>query len=395
MRASGRSGAGRSGAGRSTAGKAIAVAAILAGMAVPQGTWAGSQTAEPATPGWLGQLIPGLSSEEAATRASAPPALSALVQSLGQRFNGRVGISITSVEDGWTVAYNGDQLMPQQSVSKLWVTMAMLDAVDRGKLDLSRQVTIRPEDLTLFHQPIAAMVKGAGYTTTLSDLMHRAMTQSDNTANDSILRTIGGPEAVRSYLARRFVDQVRFGPGERLLQAGTAGLTWSQDMAQGRRFYAARAALPLSARQKALDAYVANPVDGASASGISQALAKLKRGEMLSAASTQLLLSTMESAKTGPQRVKGGVPAGWRYGHKTGTGQELGSRQAGYNDVGIMTAPDGSSYAVAVLIGSTSVPIPERWALMQSVSRTVAAMHISHVANQRYAARGIGATVAN
>lgn len=372
----------------------IAAAAILLGMTVPQGTWAGSQGTESRTPDWMGQIIPGLSGQDTVAQHPVPPALDALVKSIGQRFNGQVGIAITSVEDGWTVAYNGDRLMPQQSVSKLWVTMAMLDAVDRGKLNLSLPVTIRPEDLTLFHQPIAAMVKGSGYTTTLGDLMHRAMTQSDNTANDTILRTIGGPEAVRSYLARRFVDQVRFGPGERLLQAGTAGLTWSQDMAQGRRFYAARAALPLSARQRALDAYVANPPDGASANGISKALAKLKRGEMLSAGSTQLLLSTMESAKTGPQRVKGGVPAGWRYGHKTGTGQELGSRQAGYNDVGIMTAPDGSSYAVAVLIGSTSVPIPERWALMQSVSRTVAAMHISHVANQRYAAQGVrvGAT---
>ncbi len=373
----------------------IAAGAILLGVSVPKGTWAGSQGAEPATPNWLGQIIPGLSGQESAAQPSAPPALNALVQSIGQRFNGQVGIAITSVEDGWTVAYNGDRLMPQQSVSKLWVTMALLDAVDRGKLNLSAPVTIRPEDLTLFHQPIAAMVKGTGYTTTLGDLMHRAMTQSDNTANDAILRAVGGPEAVRSYLARRYVDQVRFGPGERLLQAGTAGLTWTQDLSQGRRFYAARAALPLSARQRALDAYVANPPDGASAAGIAQALAKLKRGEMLSAGSTQLLVSTMESARTGPQRVKGGVPAGWRYGHKTGTGQELGSRQAGYNDVGIMTAPDGSSYAVAVLIGSTSVPIPERWELMQSVSRTVAAMHISHVANQRYAAQTIGSAASN
>lgn len=373
----------------------IAASAVLLGVSVPKGTWAGSQGPERPAPDWLGQIIPGLSGDEPAAQPAAPPALNALVQSIGQRFNGQVGIAVTSVEDGWTVAYNGDRLMPQQSVSKLWVTMAMLDAVDRGKLTLTSPVTIRPEDLTLFHQPIAAMVKGSGYTTTLGDLMTRAMTQSDNTANDAILRAVGGPEAVRSYLARRFVDQVRFGPGERLLQAGTAGLTWTQDMAQGRRFYAARAALPMSARQRALDAYIANPPDGASAAGIAKALAKLKRGEMLSAGSTQLLLSTMESARTGPQRVKGGVPAGWRYGHKTGTGQELGAFQAGFNDVGILTAPDGSSYAIAVMIGGTSAPIPERWALMQSVSRTVAAMHISHVANQRYAAQAIGAAASN
>ncbi len=83
----------------------------------------------------------------------------------------------------------------------------------------------------------------------------------------------------------------------------------------------------------------------------------------------------MGEAHTGPNRVKAGVPVGWQYAHKTGTGQELGARQVGYNDVGIMTAPDGSSYAVAIMIGDTRLPIPKRWELMQSVARAVAALH--------------------
>ncbi|KAK0358894.1 hypothetical protein LTR94_033499, partial [Friedmanniomyces endolithicus] len=77
----------------------------------------------------------------------------------------------------------------------------------------------------------------------------------------------------------------------------------------------------------------------------------------------------MSEAKTGPQRIKGGVPPGWSYLHKTGTGQDLPPRSTGFNDIGIMTAPDGTSYAVAVMIGSTTVGIPERWALMQAVAK--------------------------
>ncbi len=304
-----------------------------------------------------------------------PPALAALIEDLGKRFDGHVGIAVRSVDQGWTVAWNGNMLFPQQSVSKLWVAMAMFDAIDRGKVTLQTPVTVRTQDLTLFHQPIAALVKGDGYQTTLQDLFTRAMTQSDNTANDSVLRTVGGSDAVRGFLARRFIADIRFGPGERLLQSKTAGLEWSQDMALGRRFYAARSALPRAVREKALDAYLADPIDGAAPAAIVQALAKLKRGEMLSPRSTELLLSTMAEAKTGPQRVKGGVPSGWRYMHKTGTGQDLYARSTGYNDVGIMIAPDGSSYAVAVMIGSTAQPIPKRWELMQSVARTVAAMH--------------------
>src|SRR3546814_6622812 len=96
---------------------------------------------------------------------------------------------------------------------------------------------------------------------------------------------------------------------------------------------------------------------------------------MLSPASSQLLMSIMSEAKTGPQRIKGGVPAGWHYLHKTGTGQELGARSTGFNDIGIMTAPDGTSYAVAAMIGSTTEPIPTRWPLMQAVAKAVAANH--------------------
>ena len=37
------------------------------------------------------------------------------------------------------------------------------------------------------------------------------------------------------------------------------------------------------------------------------------------------------------------------FGHKTGTGQELSGRATGYNDVGLLTAPDGRTYAEAKL----------------------------------------------
>ena len=53
----------------------------------------------------------------------------------------------------------------------------------------------------------------------------------------------------------------------------------------------------------------------------------------------------------------------------------LGAQQAGYNDIGILTAPDGRSYAVAVMIKLTSVPLPVRMTLMNNVVRAVIAQH--------------------
>ena len=146
-------------------------------------------------------------------------------------------------------------------------------------------------------------------------------------------------------------------------------------MAIGRRFYAARAELPTEQRREALYAYLRDPMDGASPQAIVDALAKLARGELLSPASTQLMLSTMSRTSSGPNRLKAGVPGGWNFLHKTGTGQDLGGISTGYNDIGIMTAPDGTRYAVAVMLGDTTASIPERMRLMQAVSRAVARYH--------------------
>jgi beta-lactamase class A len=198
---------------------------------------------------------------------------------------------------------------------------------------------------------------------------------SDNTANDRLLRYVGGPNAVRDFIQRKGLGDIRFGPGERLLQSQTAGLVWQPSYAFGNGFALARNRLPRADRVAAFERYVADPPDGAAPMAIAGALARLKRGDLLSPESTRYLIGTMESSHTGKQRMRGAVPPGWSFGHKTGTGQDLAGRTAGYNDVGLLMAPDGSSYAIAIMIGDTPRPIPARQALMQAVVASVVANH--------------------
>ena len=128
-------------------------------------------------------------------------------------------------------------------------------------------------------------------------------------------------------------------------------------------------------RKAAFDRYIEDPYDGAAPSAIATALARLKRGELLSPESTRRLLWIMGNTKTGANRLKGGLKAGWTLSHKTGTGQVYGPWQAGYNDIGVLTAPDGKSYTVAVMIKKTSVPLPTRMTLMNNVVRAVINQH--------------------
>ena len=224
----------------------------------------------------------------------APAALAARIRELGAGFDGRVGIAVQSIDQGWRTGWKADELYPQQSCSKFWVSLTALDAVDRGKVSLDERVSFDRSDLTLFHQPIAAQVLAGGYTTTLGDLMVKAITTSDNTANDKLMRSIGGPDAVRSYLARKNIASVRFYNGERALQSKIAGLIWSQSYSIGDAFYKARDALPLAVRQAAFNRYIEDPYDGASPNGFVSALARLKRGELLSPSSTARLLAIMK-----------------------------------------------------------------------------------------------------
>jgi beta-lactamase class A len=205
--------------------------------------------------------------------------------------------------------------------------------------------------------------------------MHRAITRSDNTANDVVLWKAGGPAAVREFIRNSGIESVRFGPGERLLQSGIAGVTWTQALSRRGAFETARAQVAPTMRRRLFNSYVLDPADGASPLGLTDGLAKLRRGELLSPQSTQHFLKVMGQTRTGPNRLAGGLAPGWSIAHKTGTGQQLGAEQAGYNDIGIITAPDGRHYAIAVMIGRTSVPNIVRMNLMNEVTRAAITYH--------------------
>jgi beta-lactamase class A len=323
-----------------------------------------------------GAATPTSTKEAAHPAAPAPLYVRDRINELGRGFDGQVGIAVRSIDEGWTAGWKAGELYPQQSVSKLWVSITVLDGVDQGRVSLDQPVTLTRDDLTLFHQPIAdEVLKSGSFTTTVDDLLQRQITQSDNTANDKLMRLAGGPQVVRAMIARKHLGPIRFDEGERALQSKIAGLTWKPEYSIGNAFFEARDALPMNVRQAAFDRYVRDPYDGAAPLVIVTALARLKEGELLSPKSTAYLLTTMSETHTGPNRLKGGLAPGWVLNHKTGTGQVLGDSQAGYNDIGILTAPDGRSYAVAVMIKLTSTPLPVRMTLMNEVVRAAIAQH--------------------
>ena len=135
------------------------------------------------------------------TRA-APAAFQRDLDRIAQSFPGDVGIAVFDVSGGWLASYQGDRPFPQQSVSKVWVAVGLLDQVDRGVIDLGKSLTIGRQDLSAFNEPIQALVKPT-FTTTLDDLLVRAIRDSDNAANDLLIDAAGGVKRSRpSWPAR-------------------------------------------------------------------------------------------------------------------------------------------------------------------------------------------------
>ena len=168
----------------------------------------------------------------------------------GPGFQGKAGISVVSLSDGWQADYNATTLFPQQSCSKLWVAITAMDAGRQGPGQPERQGYAGPRRPDPVPPADQRTNPGRRPHDNLGTLLFTAITESDNTANDKLMRSIGGPQAVRDMIAAKGLGSIRFYEGERALQSRIAGLIWSQSYSVGDAFYKARGALPLVGRAR-------------------------------------------------------------------------------------------------------------------------------------------------
>ena len=102
--------------------------------------------------------------------------------------------------------------------------------------------------------------------------------------------------------------------------------------------------MPKEKRAAAGRAFEADLRNTASPEDLARLLAALKKGELLSAPSTETLLAMMRRNTTGDRRIRALLPKGTPVWDKTGT---MG-RSA--NDVGLVELPDGKGTLVVVAL---------------------------------------------
>jgi beta-lactamase class A len=139
--------------------------------------------------------------------------------------------------------------------------------------------------------------------------MEAMIIRSDNHATDVLMRDLGGPGTLQSWL-----DQHKL-----------SGMRIDRNIAQ-----------LLSARRDLYDVR-----DSSTPKAMVDLLARLDSGKLLKGSSRAYLLDLMRRCKTGKNRIRGLLPFGAQVENKTGTLNNYTS------DVGYLTLPDGRRVAVA------------------------------------------------
>lgn len=281
---------------------------------------------------------------------------------------GTLGIAVLDVRSGARAGVHVDQPFPMMSVFKAPVAAAVLAQIEEGSLSLAQEVTVTRADLQggSAVPSVGEEFKSGKTSFTIERLLRGAVSESDNTAVDVLLRVMGGPRAVMAFLHAHGIEDMRVDMDEagiseifNDLKPGQAVPSDESDQAFEQR------------RQRGYRAFLADPRNRSTPAGAVEFLRKLQAGELLSPASTQHLLRQM-AAQVMPNRLRAGVPQGVRFADKAGTSAAQQGRTAAFNDIGIMSWPDGRTVIIAAFLSDSPASGKERDALFADLARSVA-----------------------
>src|SRR5436190_10480697 len=120
--------------------------------------------------------------------------------------HGHTGAAAMLIETRQSASVHGTDRFPMQSVYKFPIAMAVLHDVDRGLLRLDQIVRVPRAELVppALHSPIRDRHPD-GTSLTLRELLRYAVSESDGTASDVLLRLAAGGARVTEYLRDRGV----------------------------------------------------------------------------------------------------------------------------------------------------------------------------------------------
>jgi len=231
-----------------------------------------------------------------------------------------VGVAIIELKTNDTLAINGNDKYPMQSVYKFPLALAVLSNVDKGMFSLEQSIHITKGDLLPnTWSPLRERYPQGNVSITLSELLAYTVSESDNNGCDILFRLMGGPKTVEQYIHSLGVTDIAIATTEEEMHRAweVQYRNWSSPTAMG------------------------------------QLLSLFYHDKILSMKSKEYLWQLMVNTKTGPGRLKGLLPKGAIVAHKTGSsGANENGIAAATNDVGIVSLPSGKHVAIAVFVSN-------------------------------------------
>jgi len=234
--------------------------------------------------------------------------------SVEQRTGGRIGVAAVDTGSGKRFDYRSEERFPMCSTFKLLAAAAVLKQVDGRQEKLDRFVSYDAKDILEYAPVTKAHLKDGGMT--LGALCAAAIEQSDNTAGNLLLDTIGGPIGVTKFVHSIGDEMTR-------LDRKEPGLN---------------SAIPGDER------------DTTTPAAMCADMQRLLLDDVLTESSRHQLEDWMQHNETGTLMIRAGVPKTWTVGDKTGR-----CGNGATNDVAIIRPPGRAPIVVAIYsIGSTS-----------------------------------------
>lgn len=270
--------------------------------------------------------------------ATEDPQLQNQLSQIASAAKGKVGVDAVVLETGESVSLNPNDHFPMQSFYKLPISMAVMKQVEAGKMKLEQKVRVTKDDFIgrNQHSPIRDQNPN-GVELTVSELVRFAISESDGTASDVLMKLAGGPGAIQAYLSElKITDMIVLNTEKELGQ---------DQQVQYRNWASPEAAVAL--------------------------LRALHEGGGLSESSRVLLLKYLTESTPGAKRLKGLLPAGTAVAHKTGTSGSRDGVTAATNDIGIITLPNGKHLAIAVFVSDSPADEATREGVIAKIAKAV------------------------
>lgn len=299
-------------------------------------------------------------------------ALDREIVAIEKQAKGRLGVALLDLKDRKSWSHRGSESFPMQSVFKLPLAIAVLQAVEAGQFKLDQPITVTRKDFSLYHSPLAKAFKGERNDYPLRELIRLAAGESDNTAADLLMRRIGGPQVVTTMLKAGGIAGMSVDRYERDFQPevfGLPGFGWDVAIDEP-RYKATLKALDPTKRQAAFAVALKDKRDAATPDASVAFLEALAKGNWLRDPAHSALLDTIiTQTKSGPDRIRAGLPTAARLAHKTGLGLTMDGVNHATNDIGIVTLPDGRVFAIAVYLAGSKADAKTRFATHAAVAK--------------------------